>query len=73
MLQQQVIIPSKSPWASSVVLAPKRDGSYRFCIDYRKLNEVTIRDAYPTPRIDDMLDALQHAQFFSTFDLRFGY
>ncbi|CAM4965247.1 unnamed protein product [Rotaria socialis] len=73
MLEQHVIIPSKSPWASPVVLAIKKDGSYRLCIDYRKLNEVTVRDAYPIPRIDDTLDALQHAQFISTLDLRSGY
>ncbi|CAM4838051.1 unnamed protein product [Rotaria magnacalcarata] len=73
MLEQHVIIPSKSPWASPVVLALKKDGLYRLCIDYRKLNEVTVRDAYPIPRIDDTLDALQHAQFISTLDLRSGY
>ncbi|CAF3775116.1 unnamed protein product [Rotaria sp. Silwood1] len=73
MLAQGVITPSKSPWASPVVLALKKDGSIRFCIDYRKLNDVTIRDAYPIPRIDDTLDALQHAQFVSTLDLRSGY
>ncbi|CAM4831673.1 unnamed protein product [Rotaria magnacalcarata] len=73
MREQHVIIPSKSPWASPVVLALKKDGLYRLCIDYRKLNEVTVRDAYPIPRIDDTLDALQYAQFISTLDLRSGY
>jgi hypothetical protein len=73
MLHDNIIVPSKSPWASPVVLATKKDGTTRFCFDYRKLNEITVRDAYPLPRIDDTLDALQHAQFLSTLDLRSGY
>ncbi|CAF3396631.1 unnamed protein product, partial [Rotaria sp. Silwood2] len=73
MLQDNVIVPSKSPWASPVVLAPRKDETLRFCIDYRKLNAMTIRDAYPIPRIDDTLDSLQEAKFISTLDLRTGY
>ena len=73
MLAQGVITPLKSPWTSAVVLAPKKDDSLRFCIDYRKLNDVTVRDAYPISRIDDTLDALQHASYLSTLDLRSGY
>ena len=73
LLDRKLIQPSSSPWASPVVLVNKKDGSVRFCIDYRKLNQITIKDVYPLPRIDDCLNALGNAQYFSTFDLASGY
>ncbi|KAK3886015.1 hypothetical protein Pcinc_009791 [Petrolisthes cinctipes] len=70
---QGVIEKSSSPWTSAVVLVRKKDGSVRCCVDYRALNEVTVKDAYPLPRIDDTLDALSGAKWFSTLDMKAGY
>lgn len=68
-----VIRKSTSAWSSPVVLIPKKDGSYRFCVDYHKLNGVTKKDVYPLRRIDDIFDTLSGAKFFSTIDLAAGY
>ena len=73
MLSLGVIRHSKSPWSSPIVLARKKDGSVRFCVDYRKLNAVTERDVYPLPRIEDVLDKLQGKRFFSTCDAASGF
>ena len=72
MLLGGQIEPSDSPWASPVVLVTKKDGSTRFCVDYRRLNSLTIKDAYLLPRIDDSLRLLGNQQWFSTMDLASG-
>ena len=68
-----VVQPSKSPWASPVVLVRKKDGSHRFCVDYRELNSVTKADNFPLPRIEDNLEQLGQSKYFSTLDLSVGY
>ena len=73
MLEQGVIEPSTSPWASPIVLVTKKDGSVRFCVDYRKINSCTRKDAYPLPRVSECLDTLAGAKWFSTLDLTSGY
>ncbi len=73
MLDRGVIELCQSSWASPVALVTKKDGSTRFCVDYRKVNEVTRKDAYPLPWIDNTLDALWGSQYFSTLDLYLGY
>ncbi|KAI8519844.1 hypothetical protein Bbelb_031010 [Branchiostoma belcheri] len=73
MLEQDVIEPSTSPWASPVVIVTKKDGTPRFCVDFRKLNSVTVPDAHPLPRIDDTIDALAGSYYFSTLDMKSAY
>ena len=73
MENQGIIQPSKSPWASPVVLVRKKDNTLCFCVDYRKVNELTKKDAYPLPRVDDTLETLSGSKWFSTLDLLSGY
>ena len=73
MLDQGVVTPSKSPWDSPVVLVAKKDGSTRFCVDYRRLNTATKPDVFPLPRVDDSLDQLSSSKYFTTLDLAAGY
>ena len=72
MLDKGVIVPSKSPYSSPIVMVPKKDGTNRMCIDYRKLNQITRKDAYPLPRIGQTIDALQGAGYFLSLDLASG-
>ena len=73
MLDKGFIRPSVSPWGAPILFVKKKDGSLRLCIDYRLLNQVTIKNKYPLPRIDDLFDQLKTAGVFSKIDLRSGY
>jgi len=73
MRQQDVIEESCSPWVSPAVLVKKKDGSIRFCVDFRKLNAIIKKDSYPIPRIDDLLNRLTENSWFSSLDLKSGY
>jgi hypothetical protein len=73
LLEKGFIHPSSSPWGAPMIFVPKKDGTQRLCMDYRVLNEVTIMNKYPLPRIDDLFDQLYGACVFSKIDLRSGY
>ena len=73
MLNRGVIQPSNSPWASPIVLVHTKDNSIQVCVDYRRVNAVTRKDAYPLPEVDDTFDTLAGSKLFSTLDLRSGY
>ena len=73
LAEMGVIQPSESPWRQQIVPVQKSDGKWRLCVDYRKLNDKTVKDAYPMPRIEENIDALSHSQWFSSLDLTMGY
>jgi len=73
MLQTGVIEPSNSPWSSPACMVRKKGGSCRYCADYRRMNSVTIKDAFPVPDVKDALDSLRGAKYFATIDLLSGY
>ncbi|PIK48215.1 hypothetical protein BSL78_14923 [Apostichopus japonicus] len=73
MLENGIISPSHSPWSSPILLVPKEDGSQRLCIDYRKVNSVTVTDSHPIPRLDDCIDRIGNSKFVSKYDLLKGY
>ena len=73
LLSSGMIRKSKSPWSSNVVLCRKKDGKLRMCVDYRQLNQRTVKDSYALPRIDEILDALQGNKYFTVCDMKAGY
>ncbi len=73
MLSMGVIEPARSEWTSPIVLVPKSDGSLRYCVDYRRLNALTVREAYPLPCMDEYIDSLGDATVFATLDCNSGY
>jgi hypothetical protein len=73
LLEKGFIHPSSSPWGAPVIFVPKKDSTQRLCMDYHALNEVTVKNKYPLPRIDDLSNQLRGACVFSKIDLRSGY
>jgi hypothetical protein len=70
LLQANIKKPSKSPWAAPVLLVPKPDNTKRMCVNFKKLNNITIKDAYPIPRIDEIFTRLSKSKFYTKFDFR---
>jgi hypothetical protein len=73
MLTNGVIQPSLSPFASPVILVKKKDGSWRFCVEYRHLNAITVKNKYPLPIVDELLDELHGVVYFTKLDMKSGY
>lgn len=73
MLRARTVIPSMSPYGSPVLLVKKKNGSWRFCVDCRRLNAVTVKSKFPMPVVDELLDELAGTKFFSKLDLKAGY
>jgi hypothetical protein len=73
MVKSGFIQPSKSPFGAPILFVKKKDGTMRMCVDYRALNEITVKNSYPLPRVDELFDRLQGAKYFSKIDLRSGY
>lgn len=73
MLKLGIVEPSKSPWASPILLVPKKDGTRRFCVDFRKLNQVSVKDSYPLPYVSQTLDKLRDAKYLTSLDIKSAY
>jgi hypothetical protein len=73
LLAKRFIHPSTSPWGAPVIFVDRKDGTRRMCVDYRSLNDVTIKNKYPLPKIEDLFDQMRGAKVFSKINLRLGY
>lgn len=73
LLECKIIEPSNSPWSFPIILVPKKDGSKRLCVDFRKLNNITVTEFWPVPRVKDILDRFGESEWFTTLDLASEY